>query len=1060
MKNLRTLFIYMVSLLLSAVTISADAQERQDALYIFRNDGQFNAFFYGDITRICYSKTDTLGVEQEDYVVQEVWALDSVYRIPISAIDSVAFLVPEKKIRSDVFYPDESIVDYIIDGDSVRWIRLASNTPQELIPQKDQKLLIEKEGTYIPDGFGGRVILSELDADGWLIVTEAVALTDIYEQLLVKGAVTGGQAESRSRGPLDGTELTYVEDNPWTLPKLESTVSVTYSMDLVNTPQFESSYDLTGSLGVSAAPTIKSIRAFMFIDPQYGMKFDIKTNFAVEGEIKAAFGGSLNARLTAGLHKDPFKKKVNGLKFEVGYGLFLEGSMSGFELSWTKPLDSDITTYITGDHNDLVDMSNPVSGSGPLFRYHYEVSPQPGKFEFTLPKQVSIGMGLFAKAEASFGIPLDKFKNLPDFILKRLKNYADDDKKLSFGLTIGADVGGKLDFNLPLTLLDQLSAMKTMAQMAGLFGDILSSQPVYKKLDEESDVVLSGYSKIGAELKLGKWKFGWAPNASVSSSSHGLVPRITGISVGYDEDDKPLKPWRIKMLSPISRNLLAPVSVGFFVTDQDGKEVTKYDKHPWFSEEGSKGYYSRVFTDIDPGKGEPVTYKAYPLVNFHGVEMLPDCEKEFTLDAARIDLETREIFATSAYGDSEENAIGIIPNMSNMQAKAEAKWLLGPYWNSDQNKLEIGWEELPDTVNTRRGVYRLYGLSSNGKDTLTVDSVVVTQYKPYIELNPKSLEFDTKGGTQIVTIGKTNITGLTVSTSDKFMNAKLDGDTIKVTVNENPKTEDRDGYIYVEGKDPSGKDYKTFISVSQKGLGAPPEGDLFNIYHLSLSSAFNLICTNADAYKEKPYKDWEPTKKAYPSYICYNGEKDYSLSLTMIDEDNLHLKCTSHHVLTDYNLVATTDVVFSADITKIREEDEDGDVTMHLKISNAKHVGDYVEQRDGITRYTKHYEYTISPGAIFYTIAYPAIYDEDGNLDYRGKLMWMGGASYWGQNPSLMYYEEYTLGADERKQRYEYIIGSDEESGTTLQIEFEPNSLWDSWLEGETVDDFGYNTRK
>jgi len=180
----------------------------------------------------------------------------------------------------------------------------------------------------------------------------------------------------------------------------------------------------------------------------------------------------------------------------------------------------------------------------------------------------------------------------------------------------------------------------------------------------------------------------------------------------------------------------------------------------------------------------------------------------------------------------------------------------------------------------------------------------------------------------------------------------------------------------------------------------------------------------------------------------------------MIDEDNLHLKCTSHHVLTDYNLVATTDVVFSADITKIREEDEDGDVTMHLKISNAKHVGDYVEQRDGITRYTKHYEYTISPGAIFYTIAYPAIYDEDGNLDYRGKLMWMGGASYWGQNPSLMYYEEYTLGADERKQRYEYIIGSDEESGTTLQIEFEPNSMWDSWLEGETVDDFGYNTRK
>ena len=92
MKNFRTLFIYMLSLLLSAVAMPVDAQQRQDALYIFRNDGQFNAFFYGDISRICYSKIDTLGVEQPDYVVQEVYALDTLYRIPISAIDSVAFV--------------------------------------------------------------------------------------------------------------------------------------------------------------------------------------------------------------------------------------------------------------------------------------------------------------------------------------------------------------------------------------------------------------------------------------------------------------------------------------------------------------------------------------------------------------------------------------------------------------------------------------------------------------------------------------------------------------------------------------------------------------------------------------------------------------------------------------------------------------------------------------------------------------------------------------------------------------------------------------------------------
>lgn len=82
MKNQRTLLLYMLTLLLSAIAVPADAQQRQDALYIFRNDGQFNAFFYGDIQRICYSNIDTLGVAHDDFVVQEVWALDIVYPSP------------------------------------------------------------------------------------------------------------------------------------------------------------------------------------------------------------------------------------------------------------------------------------------------------------------------------------------------------------------------------------------------------------------------------------------------------------------------------------------------------------------------------------------------------------------------------------------------------------------------------------------------------------------------------------------------------------------------------------------------------------------------------------------------------------------------------------------------------------------------------------------------------------------------------------------------------------------------------------------------------------------
>ena len=84
-----TLYIFVAILVMLNIQ-PANAQQTQDALYIFRNDGGFNAFFYADIDRIEYSKIDTLGVEQSDYVVQEVYALDSCFRIPVSAIDSVA----------------------------------------------------------------------------------------------------------------------------------------------------------------------------------------------------------------------------------------------------------------------------------------------------------------------------------------------------------------------------------------------------------------------------------------------------------------------------------------------------------------------------------------------------------------------------------------------------------------------------------------------------------------------------------------------------------------------------------------------------------------------------------------------------------------------------------------------------------------------------------------------------------------------------------------------------------------------------------------------------------
>ena len=63
----------------------------QDAFFVYRNDGQFNAFFNDEIDSIVCSNIDLDSIVHEEFVVQEFHTPDSIYRIPIASIDSVGF---------------------------------------------------------------------------------------------------------------------------------------------------------------------------------------------------------------------------------------------------------------------------------------------------------------------------------------------------------------------------------------------------------------------------------------------------------------------------------------------------------------------------------------------------------------------------------------------------------------------------------------------------------------------------------------------------------------------------------------------------------------------------------------------------------------------------------------------------------------------------------------------------------------------------------------------------------------------------------------------------------
>lgn len=128
----------------------------QDAFYVYRNDGDFNGFFYDQVIRMGYSKVDLDSVEHDIYVIQEIETADSLYRIPLAAIDSIGFVQPEIRFNPRLKDMDATgMADYA----SINYMnmRFEKGTPKEMIPEVGDVLVSFDQEKYGKDGFMGKV---------------------------------------------------------------------------------------------------------------------------------------------------------------------------------------------------------------------------------------------------------------------------------------------------------------------------------------------------------------------------------------------------------------------------------------------------------------------------------------------------------------------------------------------------------------------------------------------------------------------------------------------------------------------------------------------------------------------------------------------------------------------------------------------------------------------------------------------------------------------------------------------------------------------------------------
>lgn len=330
MKKFLFLIIVVLELLVS--TIPAVAQH---TFYVYRNDGVINTFFSAEVDSMTYSRIDLDSIIHESPVVQEVWTVDSVYRIPLEKIDSVGFVTPETVYQPGTVNITYDMREYIVTSDSLM-LTFASNTPTSLLPHVGDKLVNTEASGGLLSGFIGQVRKIENTENGYYVYCDAIGLTDVFE--CYYGMYSGNPEHSqpaRTRGISDGFHHGQFE---WSPGKL--------THNLISTLGSSISYEPDGNLlvpsldaaefSLSLTPKING-SSFLIVNPEYGVNFGISIYGDYTLEEYMALAGSITGGGDIKLAEKPIPLPEVLCDIDFEFGAFLrDGFQISTEQKWTQ----------------------------------------------------------------------------------------------------------------------------------------------------------------------------------------------------------------------------------------------------------------------------------------------------------------------------------------------------------------------------------------------------------------------------------------------------------------------------------------------------------------------------------------------------------------------------------------------------------------------------------------------------------------------------------------------------------------------------------------------------
>ena len=543
----------------------------QNAYYFHFHDKGIQVFYTDMVDSMTVSKVDLEGIEHEDFVTQQVWMNDTVFNYALADIDSVSFVTPTTIYQPGVVKMEDGLENYVLSHDSLTII-FRTDTPSDLLPRKQDKLVYLRQTDLFPSGFAGEVVEIVKENGNYKVDCTLTSLSDIFVRYY---STSNGNVQTRAIDPIYGHGEAIWEAKDLTYPLTDELLPF-----ISEESDDDDAFSVDNDVSISLSPKV-SLRGTLIVTPEEGTyvcvssngTFDVTSNFSLNGSLKVdkvwRFTG--NKRWQARIPNCPF------LVAFVDPGVFVDASLDA-------SVDATVNQKVSSAF--LLNMST---------KRRENLRNQPLTFKV---QDTNFDVGGSVKGELNAGVYTEIGVAVND--IGFCKN---DIAKLYARGEVGIHVGGDLEVNSKFLKegIKNTEAYETLRN-SGIWSNFYWGAAIGYQLDLPI-INLNFGQKIEWEGHIGEPLF-----------DKCLAPTITSPNAYREHGDFST----ITAKAEVEGDCLMPVEVGFGAFDTNGnKLVSKYYGKKFANENSSFADYSVALENMSTVKD----FELSPVIKLFGHEL-------------------------------------------------------------------------------------------------------------------------------------------------------------------------------------------------------------------------------------------------------------------------------------------------------------------------------------------------------------------------------------------------------------------------------------------------------